>query len=69
MLSSSYNGYYCLWWCRGLTQLLFKSKCSECVVCSKDGCFFLKRDVQTENEESKMELKHMPSPRRDSYIV
>ena len=27
--------------------------------------FFLKRDVQAENEESKMELEHMPSPRRD----
>ena len=57
--------------CGGVGVLLsfcLKSKCSQCVVCGKDS-FFLKRDVQAENEESKMELVHMPSPRRDSFIV
>ena len=58
--------------CGGVGVLLsfcFKSKCSECGLCSQQGCFYLKRDVQAENEESKMELEHMPSPRRDSFIV
>ena len=49
--------------------LCFKSKCSECGLCSQQGCFYFKRDVQAENDESKMELEHMPSPRRDSFIV
>ena len=52
-----------------LLSFCFKSKCSECVVCGKDSCFFFKRDVQAENEESKMEMEHMPFPRRDPYIV
>ena len=52
-----------------LRSFCFKSKCSECGLCSQQGCFYLKRDVQAENEESKMELEHKPSPRRDSFIV
>ena len=58
--------------CGGVGVLLnfcFKSKCSECGLCSQQCCFYLKRDVQAENEESKMEIGHMPSPRRESYIV
>ena len=58
--------------CGGLRVLLsfcFKSKRSECVLCSLDSCFYLKKDVPAENEESKMELEHMPSPYRDSFIV
>ena len=51
-----------------LLSLCFKSKCSEYGLCSQDGCFYLKRDAQAENEESKMESEHMPSPRRDSFI-
>ena len=47
----------------------FKLKCYECGICSQAGCFYLKRDVQAENEESKMEMEHMPSPRRDSFTV
>ena len=58
--------------CGGVGVLLsfcFKSKCSECGLCNREGCTYLKRDVQAENEESKMEMEHMPSPRRDSYTV
>ena len=58
--------------CGGVGVLLsfcFKSKCSECGLCNREGRFYLKRDVQAENEESKMELEHMPSPRRDSFIA
>ena len=58
--------------CGGVGVLLsfcFKSKCSECGLCSQQGFFYLKRDVRAENEESKMEMEHMPSPRRDSFIV
>ena len=58
--------------CGGVGVLLsfcFKSKCSECGLWSQQGCFYLKGDVQAENDESKMELEHMPSPRRDSFIV
>ena len=51
-----------------LLSFCLKSKCSDCVVYSKDSCFYLKRDVQAENDESKMKLEHMPSPRRDSFI-
>ena len=58
--------------CGGVGALLsfcFKSKCSGCGLCSQQGCFYSKRDVQAENEESKMEMEHMPSPRLDSFIV
>ena len=48
---------------------LFFLKYSECGLCSREGCLNLKRDVQAENGESQMEMEHMPSPRRDTYIV
>ena len=40
--------------CGGVGVLLifwFKSKCLECVVCSKHSCLLLKSDVQAENDE------------------
>ena len=58
--------------CGGVGALLsfcFKSNCSECGLCNREGCFYLKRDVQVENEESEMEMEHMPSPRRESSVV
>ena len=58
--------------CGGVGVLLsfcFKSKCSECGLCSQQGFFYLKRDVQAENEESKMELNHEVHPFFSSKAV
>jgi hypothetical protein len=49
--------------CGSVTLLLnycFKSKCSECSFCGKRGLLFIRRDVQAENDESKMEMDHIP---------
>ena len=52
--------------CGGLGVLLsfcFKSKCAEFALCSGHGCIYLRRDVDAENEETKMELDHAPGIR------
>ena len=36
----------------------FKSKCSEFSICGTAGLIHIVRDVQAENEETKMELEH-----------
>ena len=49
--------------CGGLGVLLsycFKSKCAEFALCSSHGCIYLRRDVEAENAETKMELDHIP---------
>ena len=55
--------------CGGLGVMLsycFKSKCSEFEICSPRGLFIIKRDVEAENEETKMELEHPPSRRQSN---
>lgn len=47
--------------CGGVGVLLgfcFKSKCAEFALCSGRGCIYVRRDVDAENEETKMELEH-----------
>ena len=49
--------------CGGLSVMInfcFKSKCSEMRLCSKEGLIFIKRDVDAENQEMKMELESTP---------
>ena len=61
--------------CGGIGVILsycFKSKCSEFGFCGPGGCFYIKRDVLAENEETKMELDHNPQlrppSRRESMV-
>jgi hypothetical protein len=52
--------------CGGLGVLMnycFKSKCRECIICG--GMLHIIRDIQAENEETKMELDHIPRPPND----
>lgn len=49
--------------CGGVGVVLsycFKSKCSEFRLCSSEGCILVRRDVLAENEETKIELDHIP---------
>ena len=49
--------------CGGLGVLLsycFKSKCSEFSICGDKGLLHIVRDVIAENEETKIELEHLP---------
>ena len=49
--------------CAGIGVVLgfcFKSKCSEFKLCSSEGCIYIRRDVDAENEEIKIERDHMP---------
>lgn len=58
--------------CGGLGVMLsycFKSKCSEFEICSARGLFVIKRDVEAENEETKMELEHPPIRRGSNSMV
>lgn len=41
-----------------LISFCFKSKCAEFAICSDRGCIYVHRDVDAENEETKLELDH-----------
>ena len=39
----------------------FRSKCIEFSLCSKGGCLYVRRDADAENEETQIELDHIPT--------
>ena len=54
----TFNGIFFITILGVLVGACYKSKCSEIKLCSRQGFLFIKRDIQGENEEVKLELEH-----------
>lgn len=52
-----------------MLSFCFKSKCSQFTCCGPNGCIYILRDVDAENEETKMELDHIPTVKRPSLSM